>query len=296
MNNFQNNTLLKVLFSIDAMYSSINHSTIYYPLNGYQYINTPWIVDESISDITKPKDKKNFYVNKKALVASGEQSFLQLIIDSKIEPGKYCTVTPCFRDEEREDETHKQYFMKTELIYWEKLVHSTVAQYKYSMEQSNRMSDIKNKMVNLCIKFFEHYLGVKQLFALSDGSVDIISEIGEYELGSYGVRTHGDIIWVYGTGCAEPRLSYVISKYIKPGYHCELIPKTKDLSSVEKIIEEYNEFLDALKQKNKIMALVELSDMYGAINHYLKSNYNMTMDDLKVMSEVTERAFLNGRR
>lgn len=268
------------------MYSTINHSTIFYPLNGFKYIDTPWTVNETISNITKPTDKKDFPVNDKVLVASGEQSFLQLINDNKIQPGQYCTITPCFRDEKIETEMHKQYFMKTELIYWERL--ST------DVNQRTKMHNIMHDMINLCKDFFEHYIKVK-LLQIED-TFDIVSEVGEYELGSYGIRAHENIIWVYGTGCAEPRLSNVIAKYIKPGYHHQLIPKTKNLGTVNKIIEEYDEFIDALKQKNKIMALVELSDMYGAISHYLKKNYLMTMDDLKKMSETTERAFINGRR
>jgi hypothetical protein len=35
-------------------------------------------------------------------------------------------------------------------------------------------------------------------------------EIKGYELGSYGIRKYKNLFqWVYGTGCAEPRLSIV---------------------------------------------------------------------------------------
>ena len=39
---------------------------------------------------------------------------------------------------------------------------------------------------------------------------DIVSKIGHYELGSYGIRTCDYLKWIYGTGCAEPRLSRVL--------------------------------------------------------------------------------------
>lgn len=132
------------------------------------------------------------------------------------------------------------------------------------------------------------------------------------------------------------------------GYHLKKIKKGV-LGEFSKIQEEYEEFLDALEQENKIMALVELSDLYGAIqkfkqkysidyylnltsfvsetynplmsmestmrllkhdnslandrvsyielaiHHYAKC-YNLTLQDIKIMSEVTERAFKSGRR
>jgi len=45
------------------------------------------------------------------------------------------------------------------------------------------------------------------------------------------------------------------------------------------------------------MELVELSDLYGAIKLYLEKHHpDTTMDDLKTMSEITARAFINGFR
>lgn len=54
------------------------------------------------------------------------------------------------------------------------------------------------------------------------------------------------------------------------GYHLRKIEKG-ELGKFSKVVEEFEEFLDALEQHNYIMALVELSDMYGAIEHYKKS-------------------------
>jgi len=44
------------------------------------------------------------------------------------------------------------------------------------------------------------------------------------------------------------------------------------------------------------MELVELSDLVGAIDLYVNNYYNLTLDDLIKMKEITERAFENGRR
>ena len=44
------------------------------------------------------------------------------------------------------------------------------------------------------------------------------------------------------------------------------------------------------------MELVELSDLIGAIDCYLKQNHNKSLQDLILFSQITQRAFLNGRR
>lgn len=81
-----------------------------------------------------------------------------------------------------------------------------------------------------------------------------------------------------------------------PGYH--LAPITRGvLGEASKVIEEANEFIDAVDQGVSIMALVELSDLVGAAEAYLAKHHpSMTLDDLKSMSAVTRRAFDNGRR
>jgi hypothetical protein len=284
------------------MYATISHSVDFYQLNGYKYVQSPWLVDEKYSNITKPDSKENFFVKNKVLVASGEQSFLELICQGQLSSGSYCTTTPCFRDE-NEDATHKKYFMKTELIYWEKLnvgVTGVSSMCLKDPEQIQRLIDKQTSMIKTCNKFFNLYLETEtitnELIPGVINPIDIVSKKGLHELGSYGIREYNDIIWVYGTGVAEPRLTYCVNLCQKPGYHNDLIPKTRELGSSDKITEEYREFIDALKQGNKIMALVELSDLYGAMDFYLKTHFGMTIDHLKTMSDVTCRAFENGRR
>ena len=80
------------------------------------------------------------------------------------------------------------------------------------------------------------------------------------------------------------------------GYHTTKIEKG-ELGIISKIFEELHELQDAEKQNCKIMALVELSDLYGAIELYLEKNFpDTTMNDLKQMSNITKRAFKNGHR
>ena len=52
------------------------------------------------------------------------------------------------------------------------------------------------------------------------------------------------------------------------------------------------------KQGNKLMMLIELSDLIGAVEWYLDQQYNgkINLNDLQIMSKVTKRAFKSGYR
>lgn len=77
-------------------------------------------------------------------------------------------------------------------------------------------------------------------------------------------------------------------------YHLTEIPKGI-YGEASKIEEEFLEFKDALNQNNPIMAIQELSDMLGAIEAYLLK-YNLTINDLNIMKNVTEKVFREGYR
>ncbi len=78
------------------------------------------------------------------------------------------------------------------------------------------------------------------------------------------------------------------------GYHLDNISKGV-LGCPSKILEEAAEFQDAVAQGCVIMAIHELSDLYGAMEAYL-AQYHITMEDLRVMNVVTARAFQSGER
>ncbi|MCK9447224.1 hypothetical protein M0Q50_10275 [bacterium] len=78
------------------------------------------------------------------------------------------------------------------------------------------------------------------------------------------------------------------------GYHNRKITKGT-YGEISKLQEELEEYLDAQEQGIIIMELLELSDIYGALEAVL-IKYNISMEDLKKMSDVTKRAFKNGKR
>ena len=77
-------------------------------------------------------------------------------------------------------------------------------------------------------------------------------------------------------------------------YHLKKIKKGT-LGKISKVQEEIEEYKDAIKQKCEIMAIVELADIYGALEAVAKS-HKLKMNDLKKMSKLTKRAFKNGHR
>jgi hypothetical protein len=80
------------------------------------------------------------------------------------------------------------------------------------------------------------------------------------------------------------------------GYHKSEIPKGF-VGQYSKIEEEFLEFKDAVIQGNKVMELVELSDLYLAIQQYL-DNYHPSigMNDIAIMAQATKEAFESGER
>lgn len=82
----------------------------------------------------------------------------------------------------------------------------------------------------------------------------------------------------------------------KLGYHVRDIPKG-NVGEPEKIVEEAYEILDAHEQGIRIMAELEMSDLYGALDRYREKYYpELDMKDIERMYRVTRRAFDNGKR
>lgn len=184
-------------------YQILNESIDYYSSMGFKRIESPWMVDKGVSDITKPVEFPDFTVKEegKCLVASGEQSFLDLYNKGLLPKGRFQTITPCFR-KDKVDEWHLESFIKNELIITD-----------FSVNQKEL-----EKTINIAADFFLKYIpeGFIRVVATKEG-FDInyfnAKERLNIELGSYGIRECSFLKWIYATGCAEPRLSRVIQRY-----------------------------------------------------------------------------------
>jgi hypothetical protein len=176
-------------------YEYIHNSILHYEEHGFKRIESPWTVSEEIQQITIPdKEAINFKLehNQKCLVGSGEQSFLYLYLKGFLPKGQFQTVTPCFRYNNF-DILHTKYFIKNELI-------------KTDVTNKNALLD----MCDAALAFYQKYIPDAKIVR-SDEGWDI--EVDGKELGSYGHRRCSFLEWLYGTGCAEPRLSMLIQQY-----------------------------------------------------------------------------------
>lgn len=191
-------------------YQHIHDSISYYEKIGFNRVEAPWTVTKPVSQLTAPPLSFDWEIKNKdkVLVASGEQSFLYLYLKGYLPKGRFQAVTPCFRNEPF-DSLHSKYFIKNELI-------ETKSVNKKTLES----------IVNEALVFFRNYLPSEnlQIVATADGfDIEFSFEKADgweaVELGSYGIRECSFLKWIYGTGCAEPRLSQAIQHGISHGIY-----------------------------------------------------------------------------
>jgi len=79
------------------------------------------------------------------------------------------------------------------------------------------------------------------------------------------------------------------------GYHKVKIEKGI-LGEFSKITEEIDELEDAKAQGANVLIICELCDLIGAIEAYAEKQFNLTLDDLIKMKEMTKESFKEGKR
>jgi hypothetical protein len=133
--------------------------------------------------------------------------------------------------------------------------------------------------------------------AVEKRTANVIRPFGAKTICPFSRTIDTHLLWQYiAELMSEAENPVLLPQSENPGYHLDLIPRGT-LGEPSKILEEVLEFLDAHRQRVKVMELVELSDLMGAVKAYLaKHAPDHDLDDLLSMSEVTERAFKNGRR
>lgn len=174
-------------------YGKLFNALEFYKGKGFTYQDVAWSVSPAVSAITRPNQTEDFYLSDTVLVASAEQSFLQMMTDYQLVRGRHCAISPCFRDEQA-DALHGQYFMKVELIDTLNISELSLFTIMFTAHE-----------------FFSQYIAC-HVEKTGDYSYDIVAKDNGIELGSYGIRSHEKLNWIYATGCAEPRLSYALTQ------------------------------------------------------------------------------------
>jgi len=170
----------------------IGQAVEHYQGLGFEYIDTPWMVDEAVACSTCPPHGHLDVVstNGKVLVASAEQGFLQLDSEGKLDGVNYVSAGPCFRITDgmnNYDGRHHATFMKVELYV--------------RCNGLLQASHAAKTMAHSASRFMGNGAEVVRLDQKHSWDV----EINGIEVGSYGARKHENLCWAYGTGLALPR-------------------------------------------------------------------------------------------
>ena len=196
---------------IPINYQILSQAIQHYQTRGYKYIEVPWLVSPEANDATRPPDAKpleGFYGKNGrdeltyagSFIASGEQSFVQMMLEKRMPEGKFMTCTPCFRVDEP-DELHYKQFMKVELIYVPNLMQSITNCFTEVLQDA--LEFYKQHQPDVLVEYFDRY------------TADIVTRKNNIELGSYGFRLldgRPGCYWIYGTGVALPRLEIAMEK------------------------------------------------------------------------------------
>ncbi len=164
----------------------------FYERAGFIYTEVPWLVSQEATYATLPENISDPYqCSDGYLLGSGEQGFIQSILDCKLDLHNRFTVTPCFRNEP-EDDLHRRWFMKLEL---------------YSARTTRESLDL---MIETASKFMNYQLLDEQVSVEWTGDMQADLTLNGIEVGSYGKRVLPKREFLYGTGLALPRFTQAL--------------------------------------------------------------------------------------
>lgn len=186
---------------IAVNWSRLGRAVDFYRQRGYQYVEVPWAVSPEATAITCPRPEFTAEVEGwGSLVGSAEQSFIQMLMDETLTPGKYVACSPCVRLGDVQDDLHQVGFMKVELFRTDRTDDSAVE------------SVIEDARLFMNLELSEHFIFNRTAAPYVDRvqtpeGFDL--ELHGIEVGSYGRRSHPRMWsdWICGTGLAEPRFS-----------------------------------------------------------------------------------------
>lgn len=174
----------------------LTRASAHYQNLGFNQVEVPWCVPETLNIATKPHSDRSFVQTEDMfkgqpheLVGSAEQGFQYLIQQGKLSPGKYWSISPCFRVDDY-DAIHLPWFVKLELCH--------------IVDPQHDVQTSLLHMVNQCSAFFDRIGQECGVVPIGD-TYDI--EVNGIEVGSYGVREVAGTSYIYGTGLALPRFS-----------------------------------------------------------------------------------------
>lgn len=181
---------------------------------GFIFVDLPWVVQRQYSDATRPPTAQDFETPMGSLVASGEQSFLQMWVRGELPPMQkgalgYVGWTPCFRDEPVLDQLHQTMFLKVEWFVPETFSRSPDLPKLMEIQ----MGVFRNLATHYLSTSYREVKNALTIVKMDNGSYDI-NACG-IEIGSYGRRGFDSHSYAYGTGLALPRFTTALASMVK---------------------------------------------------------------------------------
>jgi hypothetical protein len=210
-------------------YNRIAQAQAFYKGRGYQNVEAPWLVMPQAVRATLPLGKTLMETVRGVMVNSGEQAFIQLIMDGKMEPGTYQTTTPCFQD--AADHHSPYYFGADENNPWSQQV-------ELIWYQPDDVRASYERVVNDVMSCFFEISDAEAFDAMqNEEGVDL--RFNGIVVGSYGVRKMNEHLWVYGTGLIEPRFTIALHSVFgaTTETHTHEAPPPAEAAPVEEPIE-----------------------------------------------------------
>lgn len=177
---------------------------------GMRFVDLPWSVPACYLQATRPPGAPDAALDTHygQFVCSGEQSFMALWDQGLLpDAAGYIGWTPCIRNEPLDD-LHQYGFMKAELfspaISPEDGLAGVMA---FTLEQRRLFRELAQVDYGIDIL---PALGLEQV---ASDQWDIL--LGGIEIGSYGIRTFKEQLYVYGTALAEPRFSIAVERLLQ---------------------------------------------------------------------------------
>lgn len=194
--------------NLSESWENLSQALQQFKIYGFKYIDVPWIIPKIYTKATCKNRDDVFVTQYGDLVGSAEQSFIYLASENKIDINneKYCSISPCFRNEKITSKTTRKNFMKLELIH-------------FIFLEKEQIKKRVFKLIELVKKFYQFHFDLCCSIIETDEGFDLCYDnFGKskiLELGSYGYREvcfHDEkrISWIYGTGIAEPRFSIAL--------------------------------------------------------------------------------------
>lgn len=181
----------------------ITDAAFWWSSRGFRETAVPAMVCKEVMDHTSPPgaiDLRLEGFDRDCVVASAEQSFLQLELDGELSYGDWMALTPCYRYETNHDEIHLPVFLKLEL---------------FSLPEEKDEKEMQTAALRLATKFQDMFFDIRGIpTEIKETTEGWDAYYRGIELGSFGVRrTLRNQLYLYGTGIAEPRASFVIQKH-----------------------------------------------------------------------------------